>query len=113
MSIICRGNSPQEFAVNFCHENLPQEFAVAFCCENLPQEMLYIKNKTLTNGRTYWEYAQRRSGDAYNAKIALDAADRFVAETRQRTHAADPEGNDLLKEIAGIKRSAKDTAGKA
>ena len=24
---------------------------------------LYIKNKTLTNGRAYWECAQRRSGN--------------------------------------------------
>ena len=30
----------------------------------------------------------------------------------QHTHAADPEGNDLLKAKAGIKRSAKDTAEK-
>ena len=37
---------------------------------------------------------------------------RFVAETHQHTHAADPEGNDLLKARAGIKRFAKDTAEK-
>ena len=45
-------------------------------------------------------------------QITLDAADRFVAQTHQHTHAADPEGNDLLKARAGIKRSAKDTAEK-
>ena len=73
---------------------------------------LYIKNKTLTNGRTYWECAQRRSGNGCNVKITLDAAARFVAQTHQHTHAADPEGNDLLKARAGIKRSAKDTAEK-
>ena len=42
----------------------------------------------------------------------MDAAARFVAQTHQHTHAADPEGNDLLKARAGIKRSAKDTAEK-
>ena len=42
----------------------------------------------------------------------MDAADRFVAQTHQRTHAADPEGNDLLKATAERKRSAKDTAEK-
>ena len=30
--------------------------------------LLYIKNKTLTNGRTYWECAQRRSGNGCNQK---------------------------------------------
>ena len=45
-------------------------------------------------------------------KITLDAAARFVAQTHQHTHAADPEGNDLLKARAGIKRSAKDTSEK-
>ena len=38
---------------------------------------LYIKNKTLTNGRTYWECAQRHSGSGCNVKITLDAAERF------------------------------------
>ena len=42
----------------------------------------------------------------------MDAADRFVAQTHQHGHAADPEGNNLLKAGAGIKRSAKNTAGK-
>ena len=42
----------------------------------------------------------------------MDAADRFVAQTHQHTHAANPRGNDLLKARAGIKRSAKDTAEK-
>ena len=73
---------------------------------------LYIKNKTLTNGRTYWECAQRRSGNGCNVKITLDGVDRFVAQTHERTHAADPKGNDLLKPRAGIKRSVKDTAEK-
>ena len=72
----------------------------------------YIKNKTLTNGRTYWECAQRRSGNGCNVKITLDAADRFVAQTHQHTHAADPKGNDLLKTTAERKRSSKDTAEK-
>ena len=54
---------------------------------------LYIKNKTLTDGRTYWQYAQRRSGNGCNVKIALDATGRFVAQTHQHSHAADPEGN--------------------
>ena len=72
----------------------------------------YIKNKTLTNGRTYWECAQRRSGSGCNVKITLDGADMFVAQTHQHIHAADPEGNDLLKARAEIKRSGKDTAEK-
>ena len=42
----------------------------------------------------------------------MNAADRFVAQTHQHSHAADPEGNDLLKARAGIKRSAKNTAEK-
>ena len=42
----------------------------------------------------------------------MDAAARFITQTHQHTHAADPEGNDLLKARAGIKRSAKDTAEK-
>ena len=33
-------------------------------------------------------------------------------QRQNNTHAADPEGNDLLKGRAGIKRSAKDTAEK-
>ena len=71
---------------------------------------LYIKNETLTNGRTYWECTQRRSGNGCNVKITLDVAARFVAQTHQHTHAADPEGNDLLKARAGgIKPSAKDS----
>ena len=70
---------------------------------------LYIKNKTLANGRTYWECTQRRSGNGCNVKIALDAADRFVAQTHQHTHAADCIGKNLLKAKAGIKGSAKDT----
>ena len=64
---------------------------------------LYIKNKTLTNGRTYWECAQRCSGNACNVKITLDAAARFVVQTHQHTHAAFPEGNNLFKARAGIK----------
>ena len=74
--------------------------------------LLYIKNKTLTNGRTYWECAQRRSGNGCNVKIALDAGDRFVAQTHQHTHAADRKGNNLLKAKAVIKGSAKDTTEK-
>ena len=73
---------------------------------------LYIKNKTLTNERTYWECAHRRSGNGCNVKITLVPAERFVAQSHQCSHAADPEGNDLLKARAGIKRSAKDTAEK-
>ena len=42
----------------------------------------------------------------------MDAADRFVAQAHQHGHAADPEGSNLLKARAGIKRSAKNTAGK-
>ena len=30
--------------------------------------LLYIKSKTLTKGRTYWECAQRRSGNGCNQK---------------------------------------------
>ena len=52
--------------------------------------LLYIKNKTLTNRRTYWECAQRPRGNSCNVKTTLDAADRFVAQTHQHTHAADP-----------------------
>ena len=42
----------------------------------------------------------------------MDAADKFIVQTHQHGHAADPEGNNLLKARAGIKRSAKNTAGK-
>ena len=73
---------------------------------------LYIKNKTLTNGRTYCECAQRRSGNGCNVKITLNAANSFVTQAHQHSHAADPEGNDLLKARAGTKRSAKHTAEK-
>ena len=74
--------------------------------------LLYIKNKMLTNERTYWECAQRCRGNGCNVKTTLDAADRFVAQTHQHSHGAHPEGNDLLKARAGMKRSAKDTAEK-
>ena len=47
-----------------------------------------------------------------NVKITLDAADRFVAQTHQHGHAADPKGNNLLKTGAGIKQSAKNAVGK-
>ena len=73
---------------------------------------IYIKNKTLTNGRTYWECTQRCSGNGWNVKITLDAADRFVAQTNQHSHAVYPKSNDLLKARAGIKRFVKDTAEK-
>ena len=43
---------------------------------------LYTKNKTLTNGSTYWECSQRRSGNGCNVKITLDVTDRFVNQTR-------------------------------
>ena len=42
----------------------------------------------------------------------LDAAAKFVTQIHQHNHAADLEGNDLLKASAGIKWSAKDTAEK-
>ena len=42
----------------------------------------------------------------------MDAADKFVAQAHQHVHAADLEGNNLLKARAGIKRSAKNKAGK-
>ena len=73
---------------------------------------LYIKNKVLTNERAYWKCAQRRSGNGSNVKITLDPAGKFVTQTHQHSHAADPEDNDLLKARARIKRSAKDTAEK-
>ena len=59
--------------------------------------LVRVKNKTLTNGRTYWECAQRCSGNGCNVKITLDAPDRFVAQTHQHTYTADLEGNDLGK----------------
>ena len=62
--------------------------------------------------KRYSECAQRRSGNECNVIITLDAVDRFVAQTHQYSHAADPEGNDLLKARTGIKRSAKDSAEK-
>ena len=71
---------------------------------------LYTKNKTLTNGSTYWECSQRRSGNGCNVKITLDVTDRFVNQTHQHSHAADPEGTKLLKARVGMKRAAKDTA---
>ena len=73
---------------------------------------LYIKNKIVTNGRTYWECVQRHNENGCNVKVTLDAAGRFVAQTHEHTHAADPEGNNFLKPRPGIKRSAKDTAEK-
>ena len=42
----------------------------------------------------------------------LDATAKFVTQVHQHNHAADLEGNDLLKASAGIKWSAKDTAEK-
>ena len=42
----------------------------------------------------------------------MDGADKFGAQTHQHTQAGNPEGHDLLKAGAGIKRSAKDTAEK-
>ena len=60
-------------------------------------EFLYINNKTLANGRTYWERAQRRRGNGCNVKKTLDATNRLVAQTHQHSHPTDPEGRDLLK----------------
>ena len=40
----------------------------------------------------------------------LDVTDRFVNQTHQHSHAADPEGTKLLKARVGMKRAAKDTA---
>ena len=52
---------------------------------------LYINNKRVTNGKTYWECDQRRIGSGCNVKITLDAADVFVVQTHQQSQAADPE----------------------
>ena len=69
----------------------------------MPQKLLALK---------YWKCSPKCSGNGSNVKIALDAADRFVAQAHQHSHATDPEGNDLLKARAKIKRSAKDTTEK-
>ena len=38
---------------------------------------LYYKNKSLSNGSSYWEYKERRSGDVCKVKIVLDKQENF------------------------------------
>ena len=72
----------------------------------------YIKNKTLTNEKTHWEYSQKCNENGSSVEVTLDAVDRSVAQTHQYSQAAGVEGNDLLSTRARIKGSAKDTAEK-
>ena len=75
------------------------------CCDGY----LYVKNKTLTNGNTYWECSQRRSGNGCKAKSRLNNADELIAFVHEHTHGPDPEKVSVIKARAGMKRSAKET----
>ena len=64
----------------------------------------YHKNKTLTNGNTYWECDKRRSGSGCKVKVILDDQDHSIQQTGEHTHPADPEkvAADTLR--SGMKR---------
>lgn len=54
------------------------------------RDFVYCRNKTLTNGNTYWECSQRRSGNGCRAKLILDPGDNLVVQPGTHTHAPDP-----------------------
>ena len=69
----------------------------------------YVKNKILTNGNTYWECSERRSGNGCKAKLRLDPANEILNAANEHSHEPDPEHITLIKARAGMKRAAKDT----
>ena len=70
---------------------------------------IYIKNKLLTNGNTYWECAERRSGNGCKAKMRLDPTNEIINAANEHTHEPDPERIAVIKVRAGMKRAAKET----
>ena len=69
----------------------------------------YVKNKILTNGNTYWECSERRSGNGCKAKLRLDPANEILDTANEHSHEPDPEHITLIKARAGMKRAAKGT----
>ena len=73
---------------------------------------LYIKNRTLSDGSTYWECSQRRNNDGCKGRIAIDANDVFMRQYMENSHPPNPERVEVVKSRAGMKRAARNTAEK-
>ena len=68
---------------------------------------LYVKNKTLNNGNTFWECEQRRSGNGCSVKVLLDPGDNFIRISGDHTHAPNPERAEDLNIRTQIRREAR------
>ena len=71
---------------------------------------LYIKNKTLTNGRTYWECAQRRSGNGCNVYSKTE-----LTKQNQKTKLTEleyniPDVSNLAKKTTTIENKIPDVS---
>ena len=52
---------------------------------------VFHKYKTLTNGNTYWECSERRSGNGCKMKVTLDPSENLLNQSGQHTHVPNPE----------------------
>ncbi|XP_066915446.1 uncharacterized protein [Clytia hemisphaerica] len=68
---------------------------------------LYVKNKTMNNGNTFWECEQRRSGNGSNVKVLFDPGDNFIRISGDHTHAPNSERAQDLNIRAQIRREAR------
>ena len=66
----------------------------------------FLKNKT-GNGKTYWECAERRSGNGCRVKIILDDNDNLIQQTGEHEHIPNPEKIAVKKIRASMKRDAQ------
>jgi hypothetical protein len=72
------------------------------------QEFIYCKNKTLTNGNTYWECSERRSGNRCRSKLTIDReGENIVVQPGQHSHAPDPGRNNAEILRSTMKREAR------
>ena len=67
---------------------------------------MYHLNKTLENGKAYWECNKRRSGNGCKAKAVLDLQKSILRQSGEHTHEPDPEKVLVEKSRSAIKRAA-------
>lgn len=68
---------------------------------------IFHKNKTLTNGNTYWECSERRSGNGCKVKVLLDPGENLLNQSGQHTHLPNPERVEAGKLRSTMKRHAR------
>ena len=73
---------------------------------------VYVKNKTLSSGITYWECTQRRSIDGCKGRIVVAPDDVFLRQACEHSHPPDPEKVAILKSRGAMKTDAESTKGK-